>query len=127
MKRAPKAETGLSAAIQDALALEPGLLLFRNSTGLFRAHGHRVRAGLGNGSADLIGLLTVGVRPNSSSPAAPWGRFMALEVKRPGEKPEPHQDAWLASVRERGGFAAVVRSVDEARAAVTRARSGATS
>jgi hypothetical protein len=101
-------EGGLSDAIREALAYEPGLMLCRNSTGLFRARGCVVRAGLGNGSADLIGVLN--------------GRFVALEVKRPGEKPEPHQVAWLDAITRHGGFACVVHSVDEARAAIARAR-----
>ena len=52
------------------------------------------------------------------------GLFVALEVKRPGEKADPHQLEWLASVRKVGGFACVVTSVEEARAAIKRARGG---
>lgn len=52
------------------------------------------------GMADLHGML-------------PGGRYFALEVKRPGEKPTPEQLAFLAAVRENGGIAAVVHSFDE--------------
>lgn len=110
-------------AILDAIRLElgrdPGLVLWRNTVvhaeqwdpktgGAKHVHG-----GLPVGSADLVGVL------------APGGRFLALEVKRPGERARPEQEAWLALVRTRGGFAAVVDSVDAARAAVARARAGA--
>ena len=136
MKRAPKAETGLQAAIVAALALEPGLVIWRNSNGTFRAHGHVVRAGLPRGSADLVGVLTTyaKVPDHYTAKGSPvWvgdaisavGRFVALEVKRPSEKPEPHQVEWLADVAKRGGFACVVRSVDDARAAIAAARGGA--
>jgi hypothetical protein len=42
------------------------------------------------------------------------GRFGGLEVKRPGQKPTAIQQATLDRIRECGGIAAVVTSVDEA-------------
>lgn len=65
-----------------------------------------MRYGLCVGSADLIGML------------APQGRFLALEVKRPGEKPTKEQELFLELVRKSGGVAAVVTSVEEALAVV---------
>lgn len=65
-----------------------------------------IRTGLCVGSADLIGML------------APQGRFLALEVKRPGEKPTREQELFLELVRKSGGVAAVVHSVEEALAVV---------
>lgn len=112
MSRPHKAETGLQAAIVAALELERDLVIWRNATGVYRGYGGRVRAGLPKGSADLVGIL------------APRGRFVALEVKRPGEEPEPHQIEWLDDVRARGGFACVVHSMAEARDAITAARRG---
>lgn len=73
-----------------------------------------VHGGLPEGSADLVGIL------------AP-GRFLALEVKRPGEKPRPEQVRWLELVRAKGGFAAVVTSGADALDAVNRARQGLSS
>ncbi len=128
-KRRPrkKPETLLSDAIREALSWEPGLLLWRNSVGTFRAHGCTVTAGLPPGSADLVGLLAVEVvyRSTYVQQPAKVGRFVALEIKVPGEKADPHQLEWLASVRERGGFACVVTSVLEALTAIRRARGGA--
>lgn len=127
MSRPHKAETGLQAAIVDALALEPGLVIWRNATGVYRGYGGRVRAGLPKGSADLVGVLTIDGAELlfGGSRRAVIGRFIALEVKRPGEEPEAHQVAWLADVQARGGFACVVRSPAEARAAIAAARTGA--
>jgi hypothetical protein len=46
------------------------------------------------------------------------GRAFALEVKRPGGKLTPRQAAGLDTWRRAGAIAAVVRSVDDARAAL---------
>lgn len=56
----------------------------------------------GKGVSDLIGVLRD-------------GRFFALEVKRPGEKPSANQAAFLALVREAGGAAGVVERWEDAR------------
>ncbi len=110
-------EGKLSDAIREVLALERGLLLWRNSQGIIRQGKRVYRTGLGVGSADLVGVITLIAKRT-------WGRFIALEIKLPGEQPTDAQRAWLEHVRAHGGFAAVVRSVEEARAAVARARAG---
>jgi hypothetical protein len=114
-------EGKISDAIRDVLARRvPALKLYRNSVGLFKARGFRVWAGLPKGSADLIGVL----RLEGLADRRILGRFVALEVKRPGEKAESHQAAWLEEVRSFGGFAAVVCSPQEALAAIERAKAG---
>lgn len=109
-------EKTIQNQIRLALGREPDLTLWRNNTGhasYEAASGPRtVRYGLLRGSSDLVGIL------------APGGRFLALEVKRPGKEATEEQALFLALVRRRGGFAAVVCSVEEARAAVDRARRG---
>jgi hypothetical protein len=111
-------ENQIQQAIRIALGDEPDLVLWRNNTGSAEAWDPssgttRVhKFGLAVGSADLVGIL----RP---------GRFFALEVKQTRGRVSPEQEAWLALVRRMGGFAAVVRSVDEAKAALARARNGA--
>tara|TARA_R110000868_G_scaffold376429_1_gene641278 strand:- start:1185 stop:1511 length:327 start_codon:yes stop_codon:yes gene_type:complete len=97
--------------IRLALSDEPDLVLWRNNTGVAEHRGARVRYGLAVGSADLIGCLD--------------GRFVALEVKTPVGRASTEQRQWLDLVRRHGGFAAVVRSVAEAHAAIARARTGA--
>lgn len=119
-------EADILASIRLALGLEPDLVLWRNAVtrldvwnpsagGSTMVHG-----GLPVGSADLVGILSM---PIESMERA-LGVFFALEVKRPGQKARPEQDAWLALVRKRGGFAAVVHSVEEAKSALGRARRG---
>lgn len=99
------------------------------------------RQGMITGAADLIGILTIPVavreadgsfrvRGVAAGDVLHVGRFFALEVKRPAApgrsrgRTSDDQDQWLALVRRMGGFAAVVSSVDEARAALERARRG---
>ena len=72
---------------------------------------HPVTVGLGIGSADLVGMLRS-------------GRVFALEIKTPTGKVSAEQARWLVAVRAWGGFAAVVRSPEEAIAAVERAVRG---
>lgn len=103
-------EGALQDSIRLALADEPGLVLWRNNVGIAEHRGARVRYGLAVGSADLVGILN--------------GRFVALEIKTPTGRASAEQKLWLALVRQRGGFAAVVRSIDEARRAIARARLG---
>lgn len=111
-------ETILQAEIRLALGRERDLVLWRNAVGQAEHTGGDGRTfhqafGLSKGSADLVGIL------------APAGRFVALEVKTATGRVRPEQVVWLALVRSRGGFAAVVRSVDDARSALERARAGA--
>lgn len=96
-------EAALLAAIRDALVESGRVMIWRNNSGMLRAdHGRVVRFGLGLGSADLIGLLRGS------------GRFFALEIKAPRGVVSAEQRAWIGAVEAAGGFARVVRSVDEA-------------
>jgi hypothetical protein len=110
-------EAEIQHAIRLDLGREPDLRLFRNESGVATHAGRnsvqRVRYGLAKGSSDLVGVL------------APAGRFIALEIKSPTGKPTERQLMWLATIRRFGGFAAIVRSVEDARAAINRARAGA--
>jgi hypothetical protein len=57
------------------------------------------------GISDILGVL-------------PGGRFLAVECKRPGNRPTPEQAAFLAAVEAAGGLALVVRDVAELQAAL---------
>jgi hypothetical protein len=71
-------ESDISARIQ-LRASEMGARLWRNQSGKYQlADGRWLSSGLFPGSPDLIGVL-------------PNGRFLAVEVKRPGQKPRPNQ------------------------------------
>ena len=58
-----------------------------------------LRAGIVGGS-DVLGIL-------------PGGKLMALEIKRPGGKTTEAQEAFLQRVRDAGGVALVITSVEE--------------
>lgn len=100
-------ETQLLFAIRKALVESGRVILWRNNTGFDRER--RVKYGLGLGGADLVGLLR------------PFGRFVAFEVKTQAGRTSNEQRLWADAVRAVGGFAAVVRSVDDAVQALARA------
>lgn len=106
-------ESRIQDEIRVALGRRGDVALWRNNVGVARDGERFVRYGLALGSSDLIGVL------------APSGRFFALEVKSSVGRATKQQTAWLAAVREFGGFACVVRSANDALAAVERALSGA--
>ena len=124
-------ETAIQKAILYALEAVPGCVFWRNNTGRMR---RRYSVGLGVGSADLIGVVQTEIASKLSesgyiaSLAFAFGRFAALEIKDPKGKTSPEraarQKAWRETVREHGGFAAVVTDVAEALEAVGRCKQG---
>jgi hypothetical protein len=71
------------------------------------------RTGLGLGVADLICVVP------------PLGRFLGIEVKRPGYSPSDvraEQRQWLAVIRRFGGHTGIATSEEEAMALVAEAR-----
>lgn len=129
----PQSEADISAAIRLALGSEPDLVLWRQSVGVFavldevRGEVRTQRAGLPKGSADLVGILSMPCALIGDAPCAERrrvGRFFALEVKTRRGVVSDDQRKWHALVYRHGGFVAVVRSVDDARAALARARAG---
>ena len=99
-------EQELTRAILDALKAR-GIWCWRTNTGVAKMPGGRVRFGI-VGGGDITGVL-------------PGGRHFELEVKLPDGKWKvtPEQEAHGARIRALGGGWAVVRSVEEAIAAVT--------
>lgn len=79
---------------------------FRMNTGAVANAGRWIRFG-SRGMSDLLILL-------------PGGRALWCEVKRPGGKPTPAQQAFLGMVRARGCAGAVVTSVEELREVLQR-------
>lgn len=82
---------------------EAGAIVFRNNVGFATyPNGTVVKYGVCNpGGSDLIGL-------------APGGRFLAIEVKVPGQRPTPEQQRFIDAVKAAGGVAGVARTVEEA-------------
>lgn len=112
-------ERDIQTAVRLAVGRLPGVVLWRNNVGVSeRWNGRapeRIVYGLAPGSADLVGLV---MREDG------FGRFIALEVKTPAGRISPEQKLWHDLVNRLGGYAAVVRSVEEAITAVELARNG---
>jgi hypothetical protein len=103
-------------AVREALGKDRRVVLWRNDVGAVsrtvRGKNVHTRYGLAVGSSDLIGVLS------------PSGRFVAIECKAATGRTTEEQDLFLALVRRFGGFACVVRSVEDAIKAVDRACAG---
>lgn len=105
-------ETRLQNQIRLALGPLDSVAAWRNNVGRALVRDNWVAFGVGGkGGSDLIGIVD--------------GRFFALEVKTAKGRVSPEQEQFLRCVRYNGGFAAVVRSIEDALAAVERCRNGA--
>lgn len=116
MSKAKKREESIvQAGIRRAIGAEKDFDLFRNNVGEALFGKARVAYGLGTGTPDLVGMLSV------------WGVaiWVAFEVKAPGEEPSLEQRRVHAAWRARGVFVFVVHSVDEAVAMLEYARGAA--
>jgi len=100
----------LKNEIRLVLGRRDDVVIFNNESGVASYGKHTVRYGVGKGGADLLGI------------ALPTGRFVALEVKTGQARCTKQQRMFLELVRRFGGFAEVVRSVDDANDAIDRAR-----
>jgi hypothetical protein len=104
----------LKNAIRLALGKRGDVVIWNNESGVAEYQDRPVRYGVGKGGADLLGICNVqGV-----------GRFIALEVKTGKATASAEQKMFLALVRKYGGYATVVRSVEDAIRAVEECRNG---
>jgi hypothetical protein len=118
-------ETALMRQIRAACNALPGVRLWRNNVGGAKTDARGwVAYGLGEGSADLVGVCRVAVYAGDGVASTLVGRLFALEVKTAKGVVSDAQRAWAQCVRDLGGFCVTVRSVDEAIAAVERCRRG---
>ena len=110
-ERAPRAKPVLreAAILRDVLSLlyrhPKCAVAYRQNAGTFGEH--FVRLGP-RGICDIIGMLKD-------------GRYLAIEIKAPGKKPEQHQFTFMQMVNDNGGLAGWVTSIDEAIAFMDRA------
>lgn len=98
-------ERDIQAGIIDVCSLFPWLGIWRANTGAVKRENddgsvRRVRFGF-RGQSDILGIIY------------PTGRMVAIEVKRPGAYPTDEQRGFLKNIRDFGGFAVVVRDVDQ--------------
>lgn len=89
-------ELALRAAGCLPIRVNSGMAVRRDRHGKERAH----RYNSAPGCSDLLVCL-------------PDGTFAAVEIKRPGNKPRPLQEAFLDDVRRHGGVALWVTSPEE--------------
>jgi hypothetical protein len=108
------AETTLQQQIRLALGTRTDLRLFRNQVGSLPdpRTGRPVQFGLARGSADLIGWRTITVTPEMVGQQL--AVFTSIEVKTPGGRVRPEQQAWLSCVQQCGGIAGIARSIRDA-------------
>lgn len=130
-KRRTTLEKNIQRDIEAELGAEPDLLLLRNSVGQARyineedGSEYFVPFGLGKGSPDIVSLLRVvakiGGNRASARMVATW---FCLEVKPEEGELEDDQKKCHHVWRHFGAFIETVRSVDEAKRALARARKG---
>lgn len=115
-KRRLPLESLLQEKIVDYLNTVPGIFAMPYGAGAFRVRYRHRQSGtmrdrfvkIGRaGVSDVIGWQVITVA------GAPVPRWIAIEVKRPGEKPKPHQQRFLDKVTAAGGLAFVARSVED--------------
>lgn len=109
-----------------AVGALPGVRLFRCNNGvgwvgtLVWKRGGRVlldnarplRAGLVKGSGDLIGWVEREITPDMVGQRV--AVFASIEAKEGTGRPDKDQRTWLQNVKDAGGIAGIVRSVDDA-------------
>jgi hypothetical protein len=112
------AHTALVKSIILDLARVPGLLLWEHKSGRFREPFSERHVDVGLvGSPDIIGFL--------DRPDAPFAIFIGLEVKTGEAVLSGDQRSFHAVAASKRAFRTVVRSVEDAREAIEKAR-GAT-
>ncbi len=106
-ERAPRQPSGkplerdVLAAILAALHADPRVhIAERTQSGVFQDGDRYIRVGV-KGKLDITGMLK-------------GGRYFEIEVKRPGAKPDERQWQRIYHIREGGGIAGYVGSVEEA-------------
>ena len=115
-------ETDILHAVMIRLS-QAGAKIFRNNQGVaVYPDGSRVRYGIANpGGSDLIGWVPVTITPDMVGQQI--AVFVAAEVKTPRGRANPKQRRFLDAVAAAGGFAAILRSEDDA-ARLVRGRRG---
>lgn len=107
-------EQGVQQAIRLALGSHPGIKVFRNNVGAYKApDGRVIRYGLITGSGDLIGWRSVVITPDMVGQRI--AQFVSVEVKTPKGTVRPEQQVWADNVRKAGGIAVIARSVEDVR------------
>lgn len=99
------------------IATEFGDRLFRNNVGTFQTlDGRYIKTGLCVGSSDLIGWRVVTI--TADMVGSTIAQFVAFEAKTGRGKTTKEQQAFINTLIQAGGLAAVVRTEDDVRSAL---------
>lgn len=123
-RRRTKLERNVKAEIEAEIGAEPDLLLLRNTVGQVKYYDgdgneRRVTYGLGVGSPDLVGILTVPPRAGGLGGVGVW---FCLEIKAEEGDPSETQAETIPVWIRFGALVYVVKSAREARSALEHAR-----
>jgi hypothetical protein len=104
--RVPKLlESDVLPAVLKALRIHPKVAFaWRQNSGAQQVDGRYIQYAF-PGCSDILGMLKD-------------GRFLAVEVKRPGGMPTPAQVQFLAVVEQNGGLGLVARGIEDVMAAL---------
>ena len=100
MKPKPPLESEIQHAIIQYLELRKFIVVKVNNTGVYVKARDTYIPPRQKGIPDLLCM-------------APGGRYLAVEVKRPGQHPSDDQRAFLERVEAKGGLALVAYSLDD--------------
>lgn len=124
-------EADLMRRLQVAACRDPMVRLFRNNNGegwvgkdvttrvqaelglTVLKNARRIKFGLGTGTADLIGFVSIEITPEMVGKRV--AVFAAPEVKRPKRRATAQQKTFLHVVNSLGGLAGIVRTEDDMR------------
>lgn len=122
--RPVREETETDVVKQTIIAINrmQGVRCMRNNNGFLpSAAGGLVPLGLGKGSPDIVGIITIGGSKSASRRCGskhPFAFAFGVEMKKPIENGGRHasrtQRAWATVAQTRGMFWALARSPDEA-------------
>jgi phytoene/squalene synthetase len=125
-----KSEILIQREVMLAVGSAPGVIAYRNNQAFAEqvdeqtGRTRRFYVGLGPGTPDLVALVAVRVT-FANGAVLVIARGVGLEVKSEDGAPEESQLRTQKQWHAVGAFYAFVRSADEARAAIARARLGA--
>jgi hypothetical protein len=99
-------ESDIQKQILDYLKLKRVVCFKHRNVGIMKPNGSYIPLAFGEkGISDVIGCL-------------PDGRFLAIEVKKPGGRPKPEQKEFIASVNRNNGVGIIAYSLDEGMAVI---------
>ena len=99
MRKIPQTEQQIQRTILEYLWAKKILAFKFNNAGIRKPDGSWIPTGT-KGVSDILGVL-------------PDGRFMAIEVKRPGNKATQLQQQFLDNVNDKKGLGFIAYSVDD--------------